>query len=103
MPYKTYEVSVYDNGDKHWYLNGERHREDGPAIEYAGGDKCWYLNDQLHREDGAAIEYANGDIKYWFLNGKRLTQEQWKAKLNNASCDGYEVIVKGEKYRLVKV
>ena len=33
------------DGDKHWYMNGERHREDGPAIEYADGDKYWYLND----------------------------------------------------------
>jgi len=31
-----YTVRVYDNGDKHWYLNGERHREDGPAVEWAG-------------------------------------------------------------------
>ena len=26
-------------GDKHWYLNDECHREDGPAIEYANGYK----------------------------------------------------------------
>ena len=26
-----YTVKVYANGDKSWYLNGKRHREDGPA------------------------------------------------------------------------
>ena len=39
-----YTVRVYDNGDKEWYLNGKRHREDGPAGEYANGDKFWYLD-----------------------------------------------------------
>ena len=34
------------NGDKEWYLNGQLHREDGPAVEYANGDKYWYLNGQ---------------------------------------------------------
>ena len=44
------------DGDKSWYLNGKRHREDGPAIEDADGDKFWYLNGKQHREDGPAIE-----------------------------------------------
>ena len=51
-------------------LNGELHREDGPAKEYTNGDKFWYLNDKLHREGGPAIEYYNGE-KHWYLNGKR--------------------------------
>jgi hypothetical protein len=58
------------NGDKEWYLNGELHREDGPAIEHADGTKEWWLNGELHREDGPAIEHADGD-KEWFLNGER--------------------------------
>jgi len=28
-------------GDKAWYLNGLRHRTDGPAFEWADGDKEW--------------------------------------------------------------
>ena len=59
-----YTVEVDDDGNKSWYLNGNRHREDGPAIEYAGGDKFWYLNGKLHREDGPAIEMASG-AKFW--------------------------------------
>ena len=34
----------WGTGDKVWYLNGNFHREDGPAIEWANGDKSWYLN-----------------------------------------------------------
>jgi hypothetical protein len=67
---------VINLGNRIWYLNGQRHREDGPAIEYADGDKEWYLNGQRHREDGPAIEYANGD-KFWYLNGKVLTENKF--------------------------
>ena len=39
-----YKVKVYENGAKYWYLNDQRHREDGPAIEWANGTKKWFLN-----------------------------------------------------------
>ncbi len=38
----------YADGSKEWWLNGERHREDGPAAEYMDGSKEWYLNGELH-------------------------------------------------------
>ena len=69
MDYKTYEVKVYADGAKAWWLNSKLHREDGPAVERADGTKEWWLNGKLHREDGPAIEYANG-TKRWYLNGK---------------------------------
>ena len=71
MKHIEYKVKVYADGHKEWYLNGKRHREDGPAIEYADGTKCWYLNGKLHREDGPAVEYSNGD-KHWYLNDKLI-------------------------------
>ena len=57
-------------GDKAWFLNGLKHREDGPAIEWADGNKAWFLNGLQHREDGPAVIDANGS-KSWYLNGKR--------------------------------
>jgi len=39
-----YTVKVDVNGDRGWYLNGELHREDGPAVELANGVCEWYLN-----------------------------------------------------------
>ena len=54
-----YKVKVYEDGYKSWWLNGELHREDGPACEYSEY-KSWWLNGK-HREDGAAIEYPDGD------------------------------------------
>jgi hypothetical protein len=48
------------------------HCENGPAIE-ADGHKEWYINGKRHREDGPAFEYTNG-YKEWYI-GKRLTEE----------------------------
>ena len=57
---KKYTVTVAEDGTKHWYFNGELHREDGPAVEWANGFKAWYRNGELHREDGPAAEWPNG-------------------------------------------
>ena len=62
-------MEVDENGTKFWYLNGECHRADGPAVEYANGTKYWYLNGNLHRLDGPAVECPNR-LNYWYLNGE---------------------------------
>jgi len=69
-------LTELSNGDKHWYLNGKHHREDGPAVELPDGYKSWYLNGQLHRTDGPAIEFPTGH-KSWYLNGKHYTEEEY--------------------------
>jgi hypothetical protein len=74
MSHIEYTVKVFSDGSKAWYLNGNRHREDGPAIEWANGSKSWWINGKLHREDGPAIEYADGD-KAWYLNGNRHRED----------------------------
>jgi len=71
----TYTVKVDEYKTKYWYLNGNLHREDGPAAEYANGTKFWYLNGKLHREDGPAAECADG-TKYWYLNGEQITKKR---------------------------
>jgi hypothetical protein len=62
---------VDKGGTKLWFLNGNPHREDGPALECADGSKYWYLNGELHRIDGPAIEDSNGS-KYWYVDGKKI-------------------------------
>jgi hypothetical protein len=121
-----YTVKVSAAGDKSWYLNGKRHREDGPAIEWADGIKFWYLNGKLHREDGPAKEYAsgskfwylNGEVhredgpavehadggKEWFLNDKSMTEEEHKAAMNPAVEMTMEEICKvlGKNVKVIK-
>ncbi len=102
--YKEYTVKVYTNGTKEWYLNGNLHRENGPAVEYANGTKSWFLNGKCHREDGPAIECADGS-KSWWLNGiKYYSETQWKKKVSklNNSCAGRIVEIDGKKYKLIE-
>jgi len=62
-------------GTKRWRLNGEYHREDGPARECVSGAKRWYLNGKIHREDGPALE-GPGGYKEWWLHHKKVHPEQ---------------------------
>jgi hypothetical protein len=78
--YIKYEVKVYANGDKYWFLNGERHREDGPAVENSDGRKAWFLNGKRHREDGPALERSNG-TKLWCLNDEHLTEKEFNKRM----------------------
>ena len=78
MDFKEYTVKVYEDGAKFWYLNGQLHREDGPAIEYADGDKIWYIN------------------------GRRLTKEEFN-KRTKSDCAGKVVEIDGKKYKLTEV
>ena len=95
-----YNVKVYDDGNKYWYLNGNRHREDGPACEYPDGTKDWFLNGKLHREDGPAIEGANG-YKEWYLNGKELTKKEFKNKIKkNKIKKIHKIIIDGKEIEL---
>ena len=68
-------------GTTRWYINGNLHREDGPAIEYQNGGKQWYINGKLHREDGPAFESPSGD-KFWYLDGKQVTESDVINKKN---------------------
>ena len=68
-------IVEYLDGTKIWYLNGQRHREDGPAYEYSNGAKYWCINDKRHREDGPAVETADGS-KEWYLNDREVTEEE---------------------------
>jgi len=64
---KEYKVIVGDDGSKCWYLNGDLHREDGPAVEYANGDKYWYLN---------GIEYSEKEFLRKTATTKELTMTE---------------------------
>ncbi len=68
--------------DRIEYYNekGERHRTDGPTIEWDNGDKLWYINGKIHRTDGPACEYPNG-TKSWYLNDIRYSEDQYQQEI----------------------
>ena len=57
------------------------------------------LNGKRHREDGPAIEYANGH-KAWHLNGKEYTETEYNQLRNNDYIENQIVEIKGKKYIL---
>jgi hypothetical protein len=65
-------VSCAVVGTKRWYLNGNLHRLDGPAIEWADGSKWWLQYGKCYRIDGPAVE----DITKteWWLFDKEITK-----------------------------
>jgi hypothetical protein len=97
---KEYKVKVYSDRTEWYNLEGQRHREDGPAIKYTDGSKSYYINGVRHRKDGPAIEGASGGKEY-YINGKYLTEEEFNNR--NKSCENKIVEIEGVKYKLTKV
>ncbi len=61
-------------GTKSWWLNGDRHRSDGPSIECTNGYKAWWVHGSRHRVDGPAVIYTDGH-KEWWLNGEFIRSD----------------------------
>ena len=76
--YQEYTIRFYEDCTVYLNKEGELHRLNGPAIEYADGTKGWYVDGKKHRLDGPAFEYTDG-TKDWYVNGKWLTERQFKA------------------------
>ena len=67
-------------------MNGERHRDDGPAYTEPDGTEAWWSNGVLHRTDGPAASWPDGRLQWW-ENGERKPPEveaaltmMWKAR-----------------------
>ena len=77
----------YKNGDTEWFINGIHHREDGPAIDCKDGTSFWIRRNKLHRLDGPAAKHDDGS-SYWFIHGRNVTNKikQW-AKENDIDLD----------------
>ena len=100
MNYQEYKVKVYLNGDVFWRnKEDQRHREDGPAKEFASGTKSWYINGKRHRKDGPAVEYASGS-KQWFIRGVHYTEEEFNQKISLISYEEKEIEIDGVTYIL---
>ena len=52
-----------------WYRDGQRHRDDGPAVVWANGRQEWWRDGQRQRDDGPAVVWADG-CQEWHRNGQ---------------------------------
>jgi hypothetical protein len=81
-----------ESGSKMWFLDGERHREDGPAVVLRNGHKVWYLHGKKHRTDGPAIEWNDGQL-CWYLFGNCMSFDKWLST-NQTLSDEEKVMYK---------
>ena len=72
-----YRVVVDCLGNKRYYHHsGQRHREDGPAVEWHDGSKFWFQNNSCHRVDGPAVTWTSGNMEWW-IHGVQYTQQEY--------------------------
>ena len=88
------------DGYKAYYINDKLHRVDGPAVEHIDGSKSYFINVQRHREDGPAREWENGD-KVYYINHKLLTEEEFNSRTK--TCENKVIEIDGVKYKLSKI
>lgn len=85
IKFKDCEGLYISNKGVFFVLNGELHREEGPAIEYFTGEKFWYKKGKLHNSLGPAIERPDG--YEWHLDGIKMA---WKAWCLKTALDLYD-------------
>jgi len=60
---------------------GRTHCEDGPAVIFSSGRKDWFIHGDRHRNDGPAIEQNDQhDIDVYYLHGYRFydNKSEWE-------------------------
>lgn len=73
---KEYTVTVYEKTDKGFNPGTYWKNKDG----------------QFHREEGPAIEYADGEVQYR-LNGSFLSEAAWKYEMARRNAPAKELTV----------
>jgi hypothetical protein len=71
-----------------WFLNGEKHRLEGPAIEgldVSHTPKEWWVYGKLHRLDGPAIEWSDNG-KSWWVDGIPVNEEDYPSAVLLYKC-----------------
>jgi hypothetical protein len=68
------ELKVFDDGSRYWYLNGQLHKEDGPAIENAEGKS--ELNSITEREGLVFKCIQNANFSFKAISNKFLLKEK---------------------------
>ena len=65
------------------------------ALKYRTGEKVkeWYQNSQRHRTDGPAVEYSGGYHEYW-IYGKHYSKRQFNKLISDMKQPQYTTLGK---------
>lgn len=69
--------------------SGEIHCTDGPAVLYHCGRKEWFVEGHRHRIDGPSIEdpYDDGRLNEWHVCGRRFTEYEFNLYVDQLTGD----------------
>jgi hypothetical protein len=67
----------HNNNVKMWFVDGLRHREDGPALITSIGE-IWYTNGLLHRLSGPAYTQRETNQVQYYIYGRQLSKEAFR-------------------------
>lgn len=65
-----------------FYLDGDVHREKGPACIFPGRASQWRKHGMLHRETGPAFVWVDGKIEFWLNNHRFWSRKEWKRAMD---------------------
>ena len=71
----TLHLSLCRDGFQEWRLNGEQHRENGPAVVHPDGTLEWWKYGRRHRSGGPAVIHPDGRTEYWD-NGRQTKYQR---------------------------
>lgn len=84
-----------DLGCTVYELDGDYHREDGPAVIWDDGSYIWYRHGWFHRNDGPAFFNAEYGNLHWYFDGKKYSFEEW-LEINDEIDEDDKILLKLE-------
>lgn len=78
LVHEDYELLIWSNGDREYYLNGRLHREGAPAVIRKDGYQAWFIYDNLHRVNGPAVMYSVKNFLYYINDCAYYADGFWK-------------------------
>src|SRR4051794_32626107 len=76
---------IRPDSTKFWFVHGQLHRVDVPAVEWAHGGREWWFEGKKHRSDGPATEWPDGRT-WWWTNGKPVSEAVVKSRDTSQSA-----------------
>jgi hypothetical protein len=67
-------MHVLSGNVKIYVMDGQKHREKGPAETRPDGYQAYFWKGKKHRIGGPAVIYPDGTVEYW-ENGKLLRKD----------------------------
>lgn len=83
MEYEKPIIKNYDTSRWFFGKSDNTNRLDGPAVEYYNGYVSWWVNGNRHRKNGSAIEWDNETALCYFFKNAVISFIEQEQTFNN--------------------